>query len=185
MKKYLSLVITTGIIAAITGCQSGDMQMKTKSGLASNNSDNSSLCADGAVCGMGVRGSATFVGSNSDDSNLGSDEQAANQYYFPFDNSTLSSAAKHEVRKHARYLLQNPHVKVRVEGHTDERGSREYNIALGERRAKSVSNLLASEGVAKDQVDVVSYGEEKPSVRGNNENAYQWNRRARLVYEVG
>ncbi len=149
-------------------------------------------CTDGTFAGdssddlgysssKGINGSQTFVGSNG----TGEDAQNANTYYFAYDNSELTPEAKVEVGKHAKYLLEHPSVKVRIEGHTDERGSREYNVALGERRAKSVSSTLASEGVLDNQVAVVSYGEEKPAVQGHDESAWQWNRRAKLVYEQG
>ncbi|HRE32145.1 MAG TPA: OmpA family protein, partial [Candidatus Berkiella sp.] len=84
---------------------------------------------------------------------------------------------------HAEFLKNNPNHHVRVEGHADEHGSREYNIALGERRARTIANALMSQGVAPHQIATVSYGKEKPEAMGHSEDAYRLNRRAVIVYE--
>jgi peptidoglycan-associated lipoprotein len=80
--------------------------------------------------------------------------------------------------------VHHPNARIRVEGHTDSRGSREYNIALGERRAQAVSRILFLAGVENHQVAVVSYGSEKPAVQGMNEDAWRYNRRAEIIYEA-
>jgi len=87
------------------------------------------------------------------------------------------------LRVHGRFLAGYPDIKVRLDGHADERGSREYNIALAERRAKSVRKLLLLEGVNSRQLQVLSYGEEMPQAGGHNETAWQQNRRVELVYK--
>lgn len=102
--------------------------------------------------------------------------------YFEFDSSEVQDEFMEIIERHAAYLSQYPEVQVRLEGHTDERGSREYNIGLGSRRAASVEELLQVHGVGSDQIDTVSYGEEKPAVRGHNEKAWSKNRRVELVY---
>lgn len=168
----LSVVALAGTMVTMSGCTDGMFG----DDMAANSDDNKEYARS-----SGVDGSPTFIGSNG----TGEDAKMANQYYFAYDSSDLTPEAKNEVRKHARYLLEHPAVKVRVEGHTDERGSREYNVALGERRAKTVSSTLENEGVLNNQVAVVSYGEEKPAVLGHDENAWKWNRRAKLVYEQG
>jgi peptidoglycan-associated lipoprotein len=83
---------------------------------------------------------------------------------------------------HAAYLSKNPNLDVKLEGHADERGTPEYNIALGERRAMAVSRYLQASGVEAGQISIVSYGEEKPEILGQSEEAYAKNRRAVLVY---
>ncbi|MGQ7179132.1 peptidoglycan-associated lipoprotein Pal, partial [Escherichia coli] len=83
---------------------------------------------------------------------------------------------------HANFLRSNPSYKVTVEGHADERGTPEYNISLGERRANAVKMYLQGKGVSADQISIVSYGKEKPAVLGHDEAAYSKNRRAVLVY---
>ncbi|RUO29947.1 peptidoglycan-associated lipoprotein [Aliidiomarina sedimenti] len=105
-----------------------------------------------------------------------------NTIHFEFDDSNISSEYAEVLDAHAEYLLNNPNVNVVVEGHTDERGTPEYNIALGERRANAVVNHLQNQGVLSSQLSTVSYGEEKPVVRRSNEEAWAQNRRAVLVY---
>ena len=102
--------------------------------------------------------------------------------YFAFDNASVPAAAFETLRAHAVYLKNNSNAKVRLEGHADERGTREYNVALSERRAQSVEKFLRVQGVAASQIEMVSYGEEKPVVRETNEAAYAKNRRGVLVY---
>jgi peptidoglycan-associated lipoprotein len=102
--------------------------------------------------------------------------------YFDFDVSNLSSQYSAILDAHAKFLNENSDVKVLVEGHADERGTPEYNIALGERRGKSVVTYLENMGVSAAQITVVSYGEEKPMVKDRSEDAFAKNRRAVLVY---
>jgi peptidoglycan-associated lipoprotein len=102
--------------------------------------------------------------------------------YFDFDQSTVRADYLDVISAHADYLAANPQVVVRLEGHTDERGSREYNLALGENRAKAVRSLLLAQGVSDNQVVVVSYGEERPATDEHNEEAWALNRRVELVY---
>ncbi|REL27276.1 peptidoglycan-associated lipoprotein Pal [Thalassotalea euphylliae] len=102
--------------------------------------------------------------------------------YFDFDTSSLSGQYSAMLDAHAKYLNNNSGVKVLVEGHADERGTPEYNIALGERRAKAVVTYLENMGVSPSQLSIVSYGEEKPMVKDRTEAAFAKNRRAVLVY---
>ncbi len=102
--------------------------------------------------------------------------------YFDYDQSSIRSEFIDVLRAHAAYLNANPSVGVTVEGHADERGSREYNIALGERRANAVKDFLQAEGVSGSQLNTVSYGEERPVSMGNDETSWAENRRAVLAY---
>jgi peptidoglycan-associated lipoprotein len=102
--------------------------------------------------------------------------------YFDFDTSTVSSQFASILDAHATFLSANSNVSVLVEGHADERGTPEYNIALGERRAKAVVTYLENLGVSASQLTTVSYGEEKPMIKSRNEDAFAKNRRAVLVY---
>ncbi len=86
------------------------------------------------------------------------------------------------IAAHGRFLAGNATVRVRLEGHTDERGSREYNIGLGERRAQTVKRALMLQGVQEAQIATVSYGEERPAAAGSDENAWSKNRRVEIVY---
>ena len=102
--------------------------------------------------------------------------------YFEFDSSNIRPADVELIEAHALYLANHPQQQVVIEGHTDERGSREYNLALGERRAKAVAQVLELNGAARGQIEVVSFGEEKPVETGQNEDAWSKNRRAEIVY---
>lgn len=102
--------------------------------------------------------------------------------YFEFDRSEVSAEYRELLAGHARYLAANPGLRLRLEGHADERGSREYNIGLGERRAQSVRQILLLQGASASQLSTVSYGEERPAVLGSDDEAYQLNRRVELVY---
>ncbi len=102
--------------------------------------------------------------------------------YFDLDRADIRADSQSVVAAHAAYLSKNPSQKVRLEGHADERGSREYNIGLGERRAQSVRRALLLQGVAEVQLATVSYGEERPAVTGHAEEAWARNRRVDIVY---
>jgi peptidoglycan-associated lipoprotein len=103
--------------------------------------------------------------------------------YFDFDESAIRSEFRTVLNAHAMNLAANPNMSVVLEGHADERGTREYNLALGERRAKSVSDYLMLRGVASSQIDTVSYGEEKPLALGSTASDYAENRRVEIVYQ--
>jgi peptidoglycan-associated lipoprotein len=102
--------------------------------------------------------------------------------YFDFDRAEIRADSQSIVTAHAAFLAKAPNVKVRLEGHADERGSREYNIGLGERRAQAVRRALLLQGVAEAQLSTVSYGEERPASAGSDEQAYAQNRRVEIVY---
>lgn len=105
--------------------------------------------------------------------------------YFAFDRSEVPSAAFDTLRAHARHLRSDSSANVRLEGHTDERGTREYNVALSERRSKAVEQFLRVQGVSSSQLKNVSYGEEKPQARGSDEMSWAKNRRVELNYTSG
>jgi peptidoglycan-associated lipoprotein len=134
-------------------------------------------------------GSDQGDGSSSTTTDAGTAQQQAlaalktrSVIYFEYDSSEIRSEYLDVVAAHAAYLVKYPTAKVRLEGHTDERGSREYNIGLGERRAQAVRRALASQGVADTQIATVSYGEERPAVPGSDDAAYAQNRRVELAY---
>lgn len=103
-------------------------------------------------------------------------------FYFDFDQARLSESDLRVLAMHADFLRDFRDRSVMIEGHCDERGTREYNLALGERRAQAVERYLSSAGVRASQIDTVSYGEERPAAAGQNESAYSRNRRAVLIY---
>lgn len=105
--------------------------------------------------------------------------------YFDFDAATLSDEAKTTLKRNAEALLGNVAVTVRVEGHADERGSTQYNLALGERRANAVKTYFTSLGIAASRLELVSYGEEKPAVAGHDDATWAKNRRVELSVTAG
>ena len=135
-------------------------------------------------------GAATET-NGSADGGLSADEQMRQKYealrqdntiYFGFDQDAIEGQYADLLQAHANFLREHNSTKVLVEGHTDERGTPEYNIALGERRAKAVAKYMQNLGVDASQLSVVSYGEEKPADPGHTEDAFAKNRRAVLVY---
>jgi peptidoglycan-associated lipoprotein len=102
--------------------------------------------------------------------------------YFGYDQADIDAASQQLLAEHGDYLAENPAVVVRLEGHGDERGSREYNIGLGERRAQAVRQILLLRGASAEQLTTVSYGEERPAVLGSDDEAWSLNRRVELVY---
>ncbi|MEE4379155.1 MAG: peptidoglycan-associated lipoprotein Pal [Candidatus Competibacteraceae bacterium] len=102
--------------------------------------------------------------------------------YFAFDSFEVSPEYWPTIEVQARYLIENPSAATVLEGHADERGTREYNIALGERRAEAVRQVMIAYGVSPQQVRTLSYGEERPAVDGSSESSYAQNRRVEIVY---
>jgi peptidoglycan-associated lipoprotein len=102
--------------------------------------------------------------------------------YFDYDRAEIRADGTEIVAAHAKYLASNPGTHIRLEGHTDERGTREYNIGLGERRAQAVRRAMLLQGAAEGQITTVSYGEERPAAAGSDESAWALNRRVEIVY---
>lgn len=133
--------------------------------------------------GAGANG-ANAAGQGSDDETAGPQAGllAKRIVYFDFDSSEIKGDGTDIVAAHAKYLASNPSARVRLEGHTDDRGSREYNIGLGERRAQSVRRALLLQGASEGQLSTVSYGAERPAVAGHDETAWSKNRRVEIIY---
>ena len=109
-------------------------------------------------------------------------EQAgSDRVFFAYDSYEVDDAGKAVLAKQARWLQRYPGQKVTLEGHADERGTREYNLALGDRRANAAKNFLAAQGVSPSRISTISYGKERPAVQGSDEEAYAKNRRAVTV----
>lgn len=133
----------------------------------------------------GVYGDSTYTGGALVDNSPAITAAAASMQavvHFDFDSDAIRSDAAAVLDQHIGFLSANPSAQVLIAGHTDERGSREYNMSLGERRAVAVASYLASKGVTATNIQVVSYGEEQPVAVGSNEEAWAQNRRAELSY---
>lgn len=105
---------------------------------------------------------------------------AKNVYYFDFDQATISAEDREILAVRAFILSRSPNAKIRLEGHASEEGTREYNLALGERRGNAIAMYLMANGVASSQIEVISYGEERPAVTGSTEDARSKNRRVEI-----
>jgi len=130
----------------------------------------------------GVENADALAGDTSASMGPSGDLLSKRIVYFDFDRADIRADSQSVVAAHSAYLAKNPNQKVRLEGHADERGSREYNIGLGERRGQAVRRALALQGVAETQLTTVSYGEERPAVAGSDEQAYSANRRVEIIY---
>jgi peptidoglycan-associated lipoprotein len=175
MKVFQRIVVVL-VLAWLAGCsstggsKSGEAAVEDRTGAEG--------AAGGATTsGVGAYGNLTIESLNDPNSPL-----SQRVIYFAFDSSEVAEQDRPLVEMHAAFLAANPTVKVTLEGHTDERGSREYNIGLGDRRAQAVRKMLEFQGVSPTQITVVSYGEEKPAVEGHDESAWSMNRRVELVY---
>ncbi len=128
---------------------------------------------------FGTEGSAGFDSSNLDDPDS---PLSIRVIYFEYDSHNVLADYRPAVEAHAAYLASNPETAITLEGHADERGSREYNLALGENRANALKQQMVLMGASPDQIITVSYGEERPAEDGHDEEAYSLNRRAELIY---
>lgn len=128
---------------------------------------------------QGLSDTRTFAGDPLDDPES---PLATRIVYFDLDSSDIRDEDRSIVEAHATYLAAHPQARLRLEGHADERGSREYNIALGERRTNGVRQLMGLFGVDEQQLTSISYGEERPAALGHEESAWQLNRRVELEY---
>jgi peptidoglycan-associated lipoprotein len=136
--------------------------------------------ADGAANGANAQGAGTSgVAAGAAWSDVA---KLRTVFYFDFDQSVVKQEGFADLEGHAKYLANNPSATVRLEGHADERGTREYNIALGEARANAVARLLMVNGASSSQIETISYGEEKPAMLGHTESEWALNRRVELSY---
>ena len=112
-------------------------------------------------------------------------QQAGDRVYFAYDSYELDEASRGTLSKQASWLQRYGNVRITVEGHADERGTREYNLALGDRRANAVKNYLAAQGVGAGRISTISYGKERPEVQGSDEESFAQNRRGVTVISGG
>lgn len=179
-------VIGGFVTACLIGCagtgspQSGGVPVEDRTGDTGLEEDEAGAQAlpEGAYT-QGLAESPAFAGDPLDDPES---PLATRVVYFELDSSEIRDEDRAIVEAHAGYLAAHPQARVRLEGHADERGSREYNIALGERRANAVHQLMGLFGVGDEQLTTISYGEERPAASGHDESAWQRNRRVELEY---
>ena len=165
-------IYSLAIVALIAGCSSG-----TKLGDAP--------VSDRGGAADGPGGAASGVAPVTIDSSARTAQGpvgVARIVYFDFDSYTIKPEFQSLIDGHARFLKANPQRRIAIEGHTDERGGREYNLALGQKRSEAVRRSLGLLGVPDSQIEAVSFGKEKPAAPGNSEDAWAQNRRAEITY---
>lgn len=172
MRNILSYFIILAASLTLTACVSGGYDsVDSVGGLAGGEIQDTSVSLDDSSF-------STDTDTDTDSTNLLNHRAI----YFEYDSTNLTSESKEIVRAHAQYLINTSGVGVTLEGHGDERGTREYNLALGENRAKSVSKLMQASGLSSGRIQVISYGEERPASLGSDANAWRLNRRVEILY---
>lgn len=172
--------IILSLALALAGCTSLDKKDQGAGASIEDRGISSGEMSDiDAAKSRGLDDGAGYGASALDDPNS---PLAVRVVYFDYDSSSIRADFESVVQAHAGYLASNPNASVTLEGHADERGSREYNLALGERRALAVRRQLVLLGAQAGQIRTVSYGEERPVSDGHDESAYALNRRVELVY---
>ncbi len=151
----------------------------TTSGVSRSGSADSVKFGDSARAAGNDNGQQAYSGHPLDNPNSALMSKVV---YFEFDQSTIEEQDKVTLDAHADYLVNNAAAKIRLAGHADERGTREYNVALGERRANAVSRYMTLKGVSRSQISVVSYGEERPAKMGHDDASWALNRRVEITY---
>ena len=169
MKKFLFLL---SLIALLSGCASGvkldDVPVDERSG--------SSASGAAGVNGLDARGLNGMNGIKPGPAGV------ASVIYFDYDSYSVKPEFQSVLDAHARFLRADKTRRVNIEGHTDDRGGREYNLSLGQKRSEAVRRARAVLGVPDSQMEAVSYGKEKPAVQGSDESAFAKNRRAEMTY---
>jgi len=179
MKRMMSIALLLAGAALLAGCPKKHTVIEPPNagtqvpGSADSEQNGSTRALEG---GAGAEGGNAMGGANA------TGVLARKVIYFDFDKSEIKPEFTEVVLAHARNLTGHPGLKLKLEGNTDERGTREYNIGLGERRAQAVRRALMLQGVAESQLSTVSFGAERPAVEGDDEAAWAQNRRVELVY---
>lgn len=189
ISKLLMMILMAFFI--LSGC-SEDEATEGLSGAGQNaasgigDASTSGLNSGSTLSGMagpgytGVTGNNAWLGPEFSDPN---NPLSRSTIYFVYDSSDVQPDFIPVINAHAQYLVSHPNQKLTLEGHADERGSPEYNIALGDQRAKAVAGMMRAQGVSDSQLNLVSYGEEKPAVFGSDESSYERNRRVEISYQ--
>ena len=178
-RTFFSILSSLALVAVLAGCGSNvklsDVPVEDRTGASSN---------PGSGAGTGGVGGSTVtpVQVQPTDGEGGGPANVAKIVYFDFDSFAIKPEFQGLIEAHAKYLTANKTKRMAIEGHTDERGGREYNLALGQKRAEAVRRALALLGVADAQVEAVSFGKEKPAATGSDEASLARNRRAEIAY---
>ncbi len=177
----LKLVIMGAALVLLAACSSSP---ETTKGTTTGGSGAAGAGSEAGISSSALGAGAGEAGSVTPGSQKDLEVNVGDRVFFAFDSSSLDAKAQETLDHQAAWLLQFPSLTVTVEGNTDERGTREYNLALGERRADAVKSYLVAKGVPASRVVTISYGSERPADPGHNETAWALNRRAVTVVNV-
>lgn len=177
------ILVVTALAALFSACTPGTKPDAESTGAAGEGSGAQvgTIGGDSSLAGTALEGKIISYEKNAinDPKNI----LSIKTIYFDYDSSDIGEENIEVLKHHGKYLSLHTDVNMRLEGHTDERGAREYNVALADRRAQAVKRLLLFQGASASQITIISYGEEKPAAFGHDEEAWKLNRRAELVYE--
>lgn len=176
MSKFLLYVLSISLVFILGACASNTKEMPGD--VISEDYEAGDISIEDGSETVPLDGEGDLSMGTLGDSSLAS----GNVIYFDYNSSEIRDESLPLITAAAEALVTNPAQQLRLEGHADERGTREYNLALGERRAQSVRDLILLQGVSGNQIDIVSYGEEKPAVVGSGESSWKQNRRVEIIY---
>ncbi len=189
-RRLLGMILCLTVVAALIGCQRKVVTTEDTLSQAPAGQTSTTGTGDGAgwreedISSSGSQGVDSAAEFTTDDGVLMNRERFINaDIFFEFDSSTLSAEAESILRAKAEWMRRNPSLTIVIEGHCDNRGTTEYNLALGERRAESVKRFLIDLGIAETRIRTISFGEERPLVMGDNEEAWAKNRRAHFEFD--
>lgn len=191
--KYMQLILVLMMTVWLSACSTtGDVQDGADVGVEDHSGQTTTGIGDGDLNGESIYddGTTTVIAGDgdtyTDDALSDPNSPLSNRViYFELNSNVVRAEDEVTLDAHAAYLATHPNVTVRLEGHTDERGSREYNLALGERRAQAVRQILMVQGASISQFQATSFGEERPAIDGHSESAWQQNRRVEIFYVGG
>jgi peptidoglycan-associated lipoprotein len=181
MKRIVSIAFLLAGAVLLAGCPKKPTTVEPPTaGTQIGGSSSTAPSGDASTSGSPLGGDANAAGGRG----MGADGGLAGRkvIYFDFDKSEIRPEFADIITANAQNLTSHPNLKLKLEGNTDERGTREYNIGLGERRAQAVRRALMLQGVAESQLSTVSFGAERPAAEGDDESAWMKNRRVELVY---
>ena len=180
MKYNILLIITMALV--LSACGSSETKPDEEVIVEDRTSDTLDTDSTDTDSDVSVSSADEYSSFDVDELNDPSSHLSVRIIYFAYDSSEVRPEFRPAIEAHASYLASHPDTIMTLEGHTDERGSREYNLALGESRAEAVKRQMTLLGASAGQIRIVSYGEEQPAVDGHDENAWSQNRRVNILY---
>lgn len=179
MIKLMRYFVVLTVVLTLAGCNLGPLKKRgQKTGTTDTQVEDNQYTKQGDSTDAFTEGDKLEVSSLNDPNS----PLSQRVLYFELDSSQIKDADRDIITVHAEFLATHPEISIVLEGHADERGSREYNIALGEKRAKAVKQIMTLQGVADNQIQVISFGEERPVALGHDESAWNLNRRVEILY---